>query len=82
MTEEGCDHLLWLFNKTLDEGLKFRSSLLATDQLNQTCDLSVVKCLCAILESLMNYLWNEESVGSASPLDTREFLATSRANIL
>jgi hypothetical protein len=71
--EDGCDHLLWLFNKTLDEGLRFRRSSLTTDQVNQSCDLSVVKCLCAILESLMNFLYKEESVSSISSLDTRKY---------
>ena len=71
--EDGCDHLLWLFNETLDDGLKFRRSSLTTDQLNQSCDLSVVKCLCAIMESLMNYLHKEETTTKISPSNTRRF---------
>ena len=70
--EEGCDHLLWLFNKTVDEGLRFRRSSLTTDQMNQACDLSVVKCLCAIMESLMHYIHKEETVTKISPPDTRK----------
>ncbi|XP_028393421.1 dynein heavy chain 6, axonemal-like isoform X2 [Dendronephthya gigantea] len=72
ISEDGCDHLLWLFNITLDEGLAFRRSGLTTNQVNQTCDLSVVKCLCAILESLLNYVRKEERLIKVFPTDTPE----------